>query len=92
MGNVPNICADVCKKDEPQRRTVQSYHHLSLFQKQKAITSVHDMAFPLRTNGARIVDSFDRRIKICAYNLKGFHSVKFCATALEHKTVEDLGK
>lgn len=82
MGNVTNICTDPCKKDEAQKKTIQALPYLALFKKQRAITNVHDMAFPLRADGARIIDSFDRRIKICAYNLKGCHSVKFCVGAL----------
>lgn len=49
------------------------------------------MSFPLRTDGARIVDSFNRRIKICAYNLKGCHSLKSCVKMLENKTLSELG-
>lgn len=82
MGNITNICSDVCKKDQTHKQNIDSLPHLSLFKRQKAITNVHDIAFPLRADGARIVDSFDRRVKLCAYNLKGCHSNKFCVNGL----------
>lgn len=49
------------------------------------------MSFPLSTDGARIVDSFNRRIKICAYNLKGCDTLKHCVSLLENKQLELIG-
>lgn len=91
MGATSNICADICKKDDTIKKAGQTYPYLALFKRQKAITVVHDISFPLRTDGARIVDSFNRRVKICAYNLKGCHSLKSCVKMLENRTVHELG-
>lgn len=93
MGNITNICNDLCKKEEPPRnRPAQSYPYLEIFSRHQAITTVHDMSFPLSTDGARIVDSFKRRVKICAYNLKGCDTLKHCAALLENKLLENIGK
>ena len=91
-----NYCADACKKDnanERQRRiAIASIPYLALFKDKPAITQVYNMAFPISTDGARIVDSFGRRIKICSYNLKGCHSTKACVSALEHQSLEEVAE
>lgn len=63
-----------------------------MFRRNQAITIVHDMSFPLSTDGVCIVDSFKRRIKISAYNLKGCDTLKHCVALLENKILENMGK
>ena len=90
MGN--SICSDTCRrKDEAEERgqklLIHSLSYLTQFKSRKAIVDAGYMSFPLSTDGAKIVDAFGRRVKVCCYNLKGCHSTKACISALEENTI-----